>query len=146
MYSWLYDMYSFMMRCAKPTCRSHQEVYPSHINFKNNCGIKVYFILTKLNMILIYCNLLCHKWRTMYRNAHFPWRFDETAKEMRTYLGDLLKQPRKCTIYLAVWIKGQGNAHFPWCTLKTAKAITNFLGCLQNPPRNYIVLAVSKHR
>jgi len=38
----------------------------------------------------------------MYRNAHFPWWFDETAKEMRTYLGGLMKQPRKLQIYLAV--------------------------------------------
>ena len=50
------------------------------------------------------------------RNAHFPWRFDQTAKEkhnfhgglnekakeMRTFLGDLMKQPRKSIIFLAV--------------------------------------------
>ena len=29
------------------------KAYPSHINFKNNCRTKVYFILTKLNVILI---------------------------------------------------------------------------------------------
>ena len=134
MYSWLYDMYSFMMRCAKPTCRSHQEVYPSHINFKNNCGIKVYFILTKLNMILIYCNLLCHKRRTMYRNAHFPWRFDETTKEMRTYLAGLNKRPRKCAFSLVYFENRQGNYKYSWLPTKPAKE-SYFPGCYLPPPR-----------
>jgi len=52
----------------------------------------------------------------MCYNAHFPWRFDQTAKEklnfhgglnekakeMRAFLGVSMKQPRKSTIFLAV--------------------------------------------
>jgi len=52
----------------------------------------------------------------MCYNGHFPWRFDQTAKEkhnfhgglnekakeMRTFLGVSMKQPRKSTISLAV--------------------------------------------
>jgi len=64
----------------------------------------------------------------MYRNAHFPWRFDETAKEMHNLLGGLTKRPRKCTFSLADFENRQGNYKFSWLPTKPAKKLC-FLGC-----------------
>ena len=95
-----------------------------------------------------YCNLMCHKQRIY-------------VLEMRTFLGGLIKQPRKSTISMAVWTKrprkwelflafrwnSQGEAQFPWRFDEEAKEMRTFLGVICKPPRQLqIFLAAYKIR
>ena len=70
---------------------------------------------------------------------------------MRTFLGGLIKQPRKSTISMAVWTKrprkwelflafrwnSQGKAQFPWRFDEKAKEMRTFLGVICKPPRQF---------
>jgi len=91
----------------------------------------------------------------MCYNAHFPWRFDQTAKEkhnfhgglnekakeMRTFLGVICKPPRQLQIFLAAY-KIRHEIIFSWLLTSTAKVTLYSLAVQSWPPRKSLAAKV----
>ena len=80
-------------------------------------------------------------WWNSQGKAQFPWRFDEKAKEMRTFLGVICKPPRQLQIFLAAY-KIRHEIIFSWLLTSTAKVTLYSLAVQSWPPRKSLAAKV----
>ena len=83
---------------------------------------------------------LAFRWNSQGK-AQFPWRFDEKAKEMRTFLGVICKPPRQLQIFLAAY-KICHEIIFSWLLTSTAKVTLYSLAVQSWPPRKSLAAKV----
>ena len=83
---------------------------------------------------------LAFRWNSQ-GEAQFPWRFDEEAKEMRTFLGVICKPPRQLQIFLAAY-KICHEIIFSWLLTSTAKVTLYSLAVQSWPPRKSLAAKV----